>query len=100
MLLNRPIVHYLYDYKSYSEFGRGLYFDIKDVVCGDVPMNENDLIISLGNNLSDPQKDVNLRSERKHKFLTYEDESSCEKLYNIITTNRLSSQIVVRRNDV
>ena len=87
LLLNRPIVHYIYDYKSYSEFGRGLYFDIKDVVCGDTPMNENDLIISLGNNLSDPQKDMNLRSERKHKFLTYEDKNSCEKLYNIITTN-------------
>lgn len=81
LLLDRPIIHYIYDYDYYAHEDRGLYYKAEDVVCGDDPRTVDALLDSLKKNLEDPGKDSRLRSQRKGEYLQYESVNSCEILF-------------------
>ena len=78
LLLDRPIIHYLYDYDYYKNKDRGLYYEKEDVICGSAPETEEELIREIKENLEDPHRYHTLRMKRKEKFLTYESSNSCE----------------------
>lgn len=59
-LLNKPIVYFTYDLEEY-ESERGLYYDFKDYVYGDVAKNCDELIASI--------KKGNMASELRDKFM-------------------------------
>ncbi len=78
LLLDRPIIHYLYDYEYYKNKDRGLYYNKKDVVCGAAPETIPELIKAIKENIENPNLYHDLRMERKQKFMTYESTDSCE----------------------
>jgi len=78
LLLDRPIIHYIYDYEFYKNQDRGLYYDKQDVTCGPFPETESDLIKEIIRNIQQPELFHELRMHRKEKFLTYENPNSCK----------------------
>ena len=84
LILDRPIVHFLYDYDFYRNNDRGLYFDQEDVVCGDVAVTAEDLRNAVKENLCEPEKKKQRRNQIRERFLSYESRDSCEKLYQSI----------------
>lgn len=84
LILNRPIIHYLYDYDYYLNDDRGLYYNKEDVVCGDVAQSEDELLDVICSNLENPQKDEQLRRIRKQQFMTYESPDACKIITDFI----------------
>ncbi len=82
LILDRPIVHFLYDYDFYKGKDRGLYYKKEDVVCGDIAMNLEKLSQLIIQNMINPLKTHDLRIRRMKKFMTYENEKSCENICN------------------
>ncbi len=83
-LLDRPIVHYLYDYKRYKEEDRGLYYEKDDVVAGAIAENEEELVSEIIRNLQEPSLYSERRAYVRSRFLKYESDKSCELLYQAI----------------
>ena len=81
LVLDRPIIHYIYDYAYYAGEDRGVYYKAEDVVCGDAPQTAEQLLDALEANLEDPDLHKALRKSRAAKYMTYESADSCEKLY-------------------
>ena len=84
LLLNRPIIHFLYDYDYYAGEDRGLLYKKEDIVCGDSPQTFHDLLEALDQNLNMPDKYSELRKQRRRKYMTYESADSCQVLYKEI----------------
>lgn len=84
LVLDRPIVHYIYDYEYYANKDRGLYYSKDDVVCGDVVTTQKELIESIKKNINDPDNNKELRLSRKQRYMQFEKENSCEEIYNFI----------------
>lgn len=79
LLLDKPIIYYAYDLDKYNE-ERGLYFDFKEYVYGDIATNINELIKFI--------KKPNLAKEKRkvfhNKFMSSCDGHSTEKTYDFI----------------
>ena len=84
LMMDKPIIHFTYDYEYYANKDRGLYYDKKDVACGDVVENQEDLLASIADNLKNPNKNQELRLKRREHFMSYESEDSCKKIYEAI----------------
>lgn len=84
LLLDRPIIHYLYDYEYYAKQDRGLYYPKESVVCGDDVQDVETLLDSLEQNLSNPGRHVALRDERRRQHMQYESFDSCRTIYEEI----------------
>ena len=84
LLLDRPIIHFLYDYNYYENDDRGLYYNKEDVVCGDVAENMEQLIWALRENLQHPEKDKALREKRKRFYMEFESSQACQQIYQFI----------------
>lgn len=86
LLLDRPIIHYLYDYDYYANDDRGIYYPKEDVVGGDVATTVEELERSIEENLSNPNRKQQLREKRRNSFLQYESSHSCDTIYSEITS--------------
>lgn len=84
LLLDRPIVHFMYDYDYYSNDDRGLYYKYEDVVCGDAVFEEDDLLAAIMTNIENPEKDKELRLQRRNRYQKYESDKSCETIMKAI----------------
>lgn len=84
LVLDRPIIHYIYDYQYYVSEDRGVYYKVEEVMCGDTPENVDQLLDALEINLRDPTLNEELRKVRTAEYLTYESTGSCEKIYQKI----------------
>lgn len=84
LLLDRPIVHYLYDYEYYRTQDRGLYYSKEDVIAGEEAYEKEQLADAIIKNLDNPD----LYKERRHKirsiYMKYDTKNSCEILYKAI----------------
>ena len=96
LLLDRPIIHFLYDYEYYLKDDRGLYYDKEDVVCGDVAFKENELINIIKENIAYPQKNAKLRQKRREKYVTYENENSCNYIISSILSKLENKNDIIR----
>jgi len=84
LLLNRPIIHYLYDYDYYKNEDRGLYYEANDVVAGSVARTEEELVSAIRENLEEPNLFFERRKKIQSEFLEYESENTCEMIYQQI----------------
>lgn len=84
LILDRPIIHYLYDYDYYRTQDRGLYYDKESVIAGEEADDEEQLVNAIIRNLENPD----LYQERRHKirsiYMKYDTPDSCEVLYQAI----------------
>ena len=84
LILDRPIIHFIYDYYKYANEDRGLYYSADEVCCGDAVETVEDLKHSLAANLEKPYKDKELRRKRRNRFINYENDHSCEDIYQFV----------------
>ncbi|EGT0697077.1 CDP-glycerol glycerophosphotransferase family protein [Clostridium perfringens] len=82
ILLDRPVIHFAYDYETYKDFDSGLYYDIDDFAAGRITknfeetLNEIELLLKGKDNYSDKRKYV------KNKYMKYEIGKSSEQIIN------------------
>lgn len=84
LILDRPIVHFIYDYDKYVNQDRGVYYTAEEVCCGDAVKNTTDLKKALADNIAHPDKDKQLREKRRKRFMNFESSHSCEGIYQFI----------------
>lgn len=81
LLLDRPIVYYVYDKDEYAG-DRGLYYPFEEYVYGAVATNESELIEALDNR----EMMDNKRSAFREKFMSACDGSSAERVISLLNT--------------
>ena len=84
LLLNRPIIHYIYDYEYYVNADRGVYYTKEEVACGQTPTNVDELLETIEEYLKNPDKDQELRKKQRSLFWEYDSEDCCERIYQEI----------------
>lgn len=84
LVLDRPIIHFVYDYEYYKNKDRGLYYSIDKVCCGKCVYDVDGLINQINVSLMDNDNEKSLRKNRMKSFLTYENKNSCEETYKAI----------------
>lgn len=83
-LLNRPIIHFSYDYQKYMSSDQGLYYDLQNVIAGTVVTSLDDLLRAVDEGLND----VNIGSEKRvyirNTMMEYDCGKSCETIFKEI----------------
>ena len=87
LVLNRPIIHFLYDYDYYKTSDRGLYYDINDVSCGRCCFSDEELKEEIRNYIANPGSDEDVRKKRKQLFMEYETPKTNEAILSFIQKN-------------
>ena len=87
LILNRPIIHFIYDYDYYKNDDRGLYYDKEEVCSGAIANNVSELIRAIDDYLMNPQKDAELRRKNCSRFVPFENNYSCETIFHSINNN-------------
>ena len=81
LLLDRPIVYYVYDYQDYRDTDSGLYYDITEYAAGPVAYSFDDVYDALKSSLIDGTDDyVRERESVRKDLTTYDDGHSCERV--------------------
>ena len=84
LILDRPVIHYIYDFDYYKNKDRGLYYEKEDVVCGDAPETQEDLVDAIRQNLSNPDLHKALRRKRRKQFQTYDGPDNCDRIIKVV----------------
>lgn len=84
LILDRPIIHYLYDYDFYRTQDRGLYYNKEDVIGGEEAKTPHQLIDAIIRNMQNPVLYHEKRDRIKKIYLKYESSDSCEAIYHAI----------------
>ena len=87
LILNRPIIHFIYDYDYYKNDDRGLYYDKEEVCSGAIANNVSELIRAIDGYLMNPLKDAELRRKNCSRFVPFENNYSCETIFHSINNN-------------
>ena len=72
VLLDRPIIHYAYDYDHYKNVDSGLYYDIKEFAAGEVCRNFDELLSALSDILSGKDTYASRRAHVRKTYANYE----------------------------
>lgn len=75
LLLDKPIISYIYDFDSYKE-ERGMYFDTTDIL-GEVCKNIKQVKEAI--NTLYTSKNSNIDSDQIKKYVPYDDGNACER---------------------
>lgn len=68
LLTGRPIVSFAYDFDSYKEKERGLFYDLEDVFPGEIALNFEQLIPALNTSVNLIGKPLSAEYEAKRRF--------------------------------
>lgn len=82
LILDRPIIHFIYDYESYKTADRGIYYDKDDVICGEAPTDFESLKAAIIQYIDAPLTDSDLRVKRRKQFIEYESADACQKIFD------------------
>lgn len=84
VLMNRPVIHFTYDFDNFMNVDMGFAFDIRDYGGGPFAYSEKELMSCLEKS---DEALLALRSPRTiSEQLTYEQGHSCEKYYEVISS--------------
>lgn len=78
LLLDKPIIHFAYDYEYYKKEDRGFKYDIKDVAGGVFVEKIEDLISELRLHLCDRKRSKDIRDSMNLLMNSYENGESCK----------------------
>lgn len=78
LILDRPIIHYLYDYFYYRDDDRGLYYSAEEAAGGLVAFDLLGLIDSIKSTFDNNKTGDEQRAKGREKFITYENANNCK----------------------
>ena len=84
LILDRPIIHFIYDYDYYVNHDRGVYYTKEHVCCGDIAISKEELPDLIIQNMEIPEKEHDIRMKRRQDYMTYDIPDTCEKIYKSI----------------
>ncbi len=73
ILLDRPVIHFAYDYDYYKNVDSGLYYDIKDFAAGRIVYTIDELICEIEQLLNNNDLYAEKRSYVREKYMAYEE---------------------------
>jgi CDP-glycerol glycerophosphotransferase (TagB/SpsB family) len=79
-LLNRPIIHFVYDYDEYKNQDRGLYYDLEDVKGGYIVYEERQLVEAIINAYKYYPIESNESTKVVERFLSEEKGHAAKKI--------------------
>lgn len=82
VLLDRPIIHYTYDYADYKNNDSGLYYEIEDFAAGEIAYDLPALCICIENSLLNPAAGHERRQFIRNQFMTYENGMASQRIYD------------------
>lgn len=85
-VMNRPIIHFAYDYQKYYQM-RGMYYHLEDATPGVVIQQRDELYDYLVKITKDIEYAVN-NIEKFHKYINFEHGNSCEQIKQLIQGSR------------
>lgn len=88
LMLDRPIIHFAYDYEYYKNVDSGLYYDIDDFSAGPVVEDYDDLLYELNSFLSGKDEWKKKRAYVKKKYMTYEKGRASEEIIKRVLNMR------------
>ncbi len=86
--MDKPIIHYLYDYEYYRDHDSGLYLEKEDFASGNISENFEELCENLEKALCGNDDTDILRKRGKELFVGFEDGNSCKKIFDLITSEQ------------
>lgn len=78
LFLDRPIIHYAYDYQYYKDTDSGLYYEIDDFSAGAVAYNFEELTHSIQEALGGVDNYADKRKYVRNKYMSYESGHASE----------------------
>lgn len=100
VLTDKPIIFYTYDLRDYTEKTRGSYFNIATEAPGTIAESTEEVIDAV----RDLNLHENLNNERinsfRDKYLTFENESSSEKIFEEVFVRAVADRGVKRRQRI
>ncbi len=92
-ILNKPIIHYAFDYEYYRDIDSGLYYDINDFSAGRVTKCFEETCREIDNLLSGIDMYKSKRKYVREKYLEYENGDASEIICNHIFFNETNNYI-------
>ena len=80
VLRDKPVIHYMYDFDSYKNDDRGLYYDVEYVRAGSIVKTGEELIGRLEEILKGEYDDPDRRELVRDRFDTYESADNSAKI--------------------
>ena len=81
LFLNKPVIHFAYDYEYYKNVDSGLYYEIEDFSAGQVVSTFGELL----NEIENIGKGIDLFEQKrnyvKNKYMTYEDGNASKHIF-------------------
>lgn len=87
VLLNKPIIHYAYDYDEYRLQDSGLYYDIEEFAAGPISRNYNELCDELDKCMKKPNLYEERRKYVRSSFMEYENGQASKLIYERVIKN-------------
>lgn len=84
LLLDRPIIQFLYDYDYYKNRDRGLYYNKEDVSCGQIAFSLPELQQQIERSIKNKHVGKEERINVKNKFCNNESINNCKIIINRI----------------
>jgi CDP-glycerol glycerophosphotransferase (TagB/SpsB family) len=84
LVLDRPIVHFAYDYNYYLHEDRGLFFELTAVAGGPIATDITQLCACLETDLSRPDSNRHRRDVVRTRYIEFERGHSCRELTRIL----------------
>lgn len=80
IILDRPVIHFAYDYDYYKNVDSGLYYEIEEFSAGAVSYDYNSLMENLEDLLSGKDEHAEKRRSVRNKFMSYETGEASKKI--------------------
>lgn len=88
LVLDRPVINFIYDYEYYRDVDTGLYFSANDFAAGKTTFNFDETVQELQELLLGNDLFADRRKEIRQRFLEYESEDSMEIILNTVLSNK------------
>ena len=87
ILLNRPVIHFVYDYEYYKNIDSGLYYELDEFAAGNIACDFDELLAEIDNVGKGIDNNAELRKEIANKFMTYEQGTASQKIFERVVLN-------------
>ena len=92
LLLDRPIIQFIYDFEYYRDKDRGVYYSDEEMDCGYIARTDEEMFSLLHEFDSKGLECTGKQLKVKERFMTYERPDNCETLYKEIEHRFLSGK--------
>ncbi len=89
ILLDRPVIHYAYDYDYYKNIDSGLYYEIEDFSAGPIAYDYASLIKAIDEALSGVDEYSEKRQYVRRKYMQYETGEASANIMSSVVGGRI-----------